>query len=74
MTIRLQKKLLLQHGFVVADNGSSIQIDNSARQLNDFLTVLIENHIELLDISHQGMDLETATLRYIKGSRGVHND
>lgn len=36
------KNLLLQHGFVVADNGSSIQIDNSARQLNDFLTLLIE--------------------------------
>lgn len=69
------KNLLPQHGFVVADNGSSIQIDNSARQLNDFLTLLIENHIELLDISHQGMDLETATLSYIKGSReAVHND
>ncbi|MGF2387237.1 ATP-binding cassette domain-containing protein [Lentilactobacillus otakiensis] len=65
------KKLLLQHRFVVADNGSSIQIDDSAHQLNDFLTILIENHIQLLDISHQGMDLETATLRYIKGSRGV---
>ncbi|GHP13602.1 ABC transporter ATP-binding protein [Lentilactobacillus fungorum] len=45
----------------------SIKINNSNDRLTDSLKVILTNDLQLWDVSHEGMDLESATLRFIKG-------
>jgi ABC-2 type transport system ATP-binding protein len=64
-------KVLLNEGFKASLQGEWLRVDNSEDQLTAFVETLLANHFKLLDITHQGMDLETATLHYIHDAKGV---
>lgn len=66
-------QILLQSGFKVVIRGNEIRVDHSQSQLTTFIGALFANHIRLLDINHQGVDLETATLRFIKSTKEADN-
>ncbi len=66
--------LLREHGFEVKLANGALLVTHASDQLTEFLDLLREHHIRLLDISHQGLDLETATLHYISQSNGGDTD
>ena len=64
------RQLLGDHHFDVSLANDQLQIQISPNQLTGVLQILLDNHIVITNVSHQGMDLETATLQFLKQAEG----
>lgn len=67
------RQLLGDHHFDVSLANDQLQIQISPNQLTGVLQILLDNHIVITNVSHQGMDLETATLQFLKQAEGAVN-
>lgn len=59
------RKLLTQHKFQVLVTSSYLRVQLSSQNLTDMLRLLLNNNIDITELSRQSTDLESVTLHYI---------
>ncbi|WP_040471974.1 ABC transporter ATP-binding protein [Lentilactobacillus kisonensis] len=63
-------RLLANSGITAELRENAVLIDNTTDNLTNSLKILLANDLHLDDVNHQEIDLETATLHFIKESKG----